>query len=51
MKKIAVLALFTCVFSDASSQDLIKEIQKLTLVNDSLQKENKYLTGILDKNY
>jgi DNA repair exonuclease SbcCD ATPase subunit len=40
MKKIVVLTLFACWFSAAFSQDnLVKEIQKLTLANDSLQKQ------------
>ncbi len=39
MKEIIVLILMMFGFSSAYTQDLIKEIQKLTLVNDSLQKQ------------
>lgn len=39
MKKIIVLILIMFGFSTAYTQDLIKEIQKLTLANDSLQKQ------------
>jgi DNA repair exonuclease SbcCD ATPase subunit len=39
MKKFIILTLCVCCYSVAFSQDLVKEIQKLTLVNDSLQKQ------------
>jgi len=39
MRKIIGLSLILCSFCSASSQDLIQEIQKLTLENDSLQKQ------------
>ena len=39
MKKLIFLTLIIFCFSEAYTQDLIKEIQKLTLVNDSLQKQ------------
>ncbi|MBK8808304.1 MAG: hypothetical protein IPO21_17440 [Bacteroidales bacterium] len=39
MKKIIVVILIMFGVSNAYSQDLIKEIQKLTLANDSLQKQ------------
>jgi len=39
MKKNIILFSFLCGFSAAYSQDLVKEIQKLTLTNDSLQKQ------------
>ncbi|MCL2312736.1 MAG: hypothetical protein FWC41_09685 [Firmicutes bacterium] len=39
MKKIIVLLLLVCGLPTVYSQDLIKEIQKLTLANDSLQKQ------------
>lgn len=39
MKKVIILMLFVFGFSLSYSQDLIKVIQKLTLANDSLQKQ------------
>lgn len=39
MKKVIVVILIMFGVSNAYSQDLIKEIQKLTLANDSLQKQ------------
>ncbi len=39
MKKIIILSIILCGFYTAYSQDLIREIQKLTLANDSLQKQ------------
>jgi hypothetical protein len=39
MKKIIVVILIMFGVSNAYTQDLIKEIQKLTLANDSLQKQ------------
>jgi len=39
MKKFIVFILVIFCFSTAYTQDLIKEIQKLTLANDSLQKQ------------
>jgi chromosome segregation ATPase len=39
MKKITILTLFVCYFSAAFSQDLVEKLQKLTLENDSLQKQ------------
>lgn len=39
MKKIIVIILIVFGVSNAYTQDLIKEIQKLTLANDSLQKQ------------
>jgi len=39
MKKVIVFILVIFCFSTAYTQDLIKEIQKLTLANDSLQKQ------------
>ena len=39
MKKTLTIILILCGFSAAYAQDLIKEIQKLTLENDSLQKQ------------
>lgn len=39
MKKVIILILIMFGVSNAYTQDLIKEIQKLTLANDSLQKQ------------
>lgn len=39
MKNILVIVFISCCSFSAIAQDLIKEIQKLTLVNDSLQKQ------------
>jgi exonuclease VII small subunit len=39
MKKIIILSLILCRFGSAYSQDLIGELQKLTLAKDSLQKQ------------
>jgi mRNA-degrading endonuclease YafQ of YafQ-DinJ toxin-antitoxin module len=38
-KKLVILTLCVCYYSATFSQDLLKEIQKLTLANDSLQKQ------------
>lgn len=39
MKKVFIISMILCGFSPAYSQDLIKEIQKMTLANDSLHKQ------------
>lgn len=39
MKKVLVVILIMCGVSNAYTQDLFKEMQKLTLANDSLQKQ------------
>jgi DNA repair exonuclease SbcCD ATPase subunit len=39
MKPITILLLILCSLSSVHSQDLVKEIQTLTLANDSLQKQ------------
>jgi len=45
MKKTLVISLFLCGFSPVFSQDLIRELQQLTLENDSLQKQVNQLTA------
>jgi hypothetical protein len=49
MKQFFIFVFLVCVSHEAYTQDLIKELQRLTLVNDSLQKAFKLEKGTLEQ--
>jgi|GEM_PF-1005303 len=49
MKQFFIFVFLVCISHEAYTQDLIKELQRLTLVNDSLQKAFKLEKGTLEQ--